>query len=284
MKKIFFKKAVSMIAALALTAGLCGCGGAKKVSIEVDETKVTVEVDEKTSVKIKNYDELKDVSVEIDDDDIAKIKESNGKITITGLEEGKAKITVTASNSDDEITIKVKVKEEEKPEPEPEPEPEPWTDPEPDPEPYTSGDADDWYGTYSGNITLSGTGKWEDQYYHWDDVYALVSEGEDKDGNERAYFEAFSDDMDLWDIDWSQYNNDPYPIFSFWVDLTPDMMECDLKDEAWMLDDNDPSDTEYAFWWSAAERDSSSGMFMCYDYYDPKEDGGFDVYIYLYKD
>lgn len=58
-------------------------------------------------------------------------------------------------------------------------------------------------------------------------------------------------------------------------------MECDLTEDAWILDDDDPSDTNYCFWWTAEERDSSIGIL--YDYYDSDYEAGFDVYIHLEK-
>ncbi len=298
MKKRFSKISVAVFAMLTLVLSLCGCGAsgaaAKTVSIEVSDNKVEVEVDDKVTVEIENYDELEDVEVETDDDDIVKVKEKNGTITITGLEEGKAKITVTASNSEDEITIKVTVTGGEDPEPEPEPEPEPVPtpdpepepvptpdpEPEPEPEPTVSEDVDDWYGTYTGYIYLEGTGNWEGETYTWEDVIAQVGIAVDSNGNERPYFEGFSEEMDLWNADWSSDSGNP--IFTFWVDLTADRMECDLYTDAWVLDDNDPSDTNYCFWWNAEERESSIGML--YDYYDPDYQAGFDVYINLQKD
>ena len=118
MKKSVVNKVLSLLLILTLFASICGCGAAKIFPIEVSETRVEVEVDEKVKVEIENYDDLKDVVVEIDDRDIAKVKESSGTLIITGLEDGKAKITVTASNSEDEITIKVTVTAPEEPEPE----------------------------------------------------------------------------------------------------------------------------------------------------------------------
>ena len=111
MNKRVAKKAVSVLATLSLALSLCGCsvGAPKNVPIEVSDTRVEVELDDKTTVEIENYDDLQDVEVEVSDKDIIKVKDKNGTITITGLEEGKAKITITASNSEDEITIKVTV-------------------------------------------------------------------------------------------------------------------------------------------------------------------------------
>lgn len=136
----------------------------------------------------------------------------------------------------------------------------------------SSGDVDDWYGTYSGYIMLTGTDAWEDEEYYWDDLYAIVGEG---DGG--PYFEGYSDSMDLWGGDWSRDGN---AVFSFWVELEEDMMTANVVDEAWILDEDDISDASY-LWWYASERDY---LMFSYDYYDPDYNGGFDVFICLHKD
>ena len=112
MKNSFFGKVISLFAVTVLLASLCGCGKSK-VDIEVSANKVKLAVGDEETVTIDNYDDLEDVEVEIDDDDIAEISVKNGKITVSGLEEGKTTITVTASNSDSSVSIKVVVEESE---------------------------------------------------------------------------------------------------------------------------------------------------------------------------
>ncbi|MCR4792807.1 MAG: hypothetical protein K5871_08650 [Lachnospiraceae bacterium] len=278
------KKMVSVITVMMLVLSLAGCVGAKKYSIEVSENKVEIEVDEKATIEIENYDDLEGVEVEAEDEDIVKVREKNGEITITGLEEGKTNIIITAANSDDEIKIKVKVTAPEEPAPEPEPEPgpepepAPGPEPTPDPEPAPSatGSAEDWYGTYSGYITLSGSDDWDEQYYTWDDVVAVIGTAD----NGRDYFEAYSPTMDLWGADWN-FGGD-LPIFSFWVDLTEDQMTADITTDASILDTTDLSYMEYnTFWWSVLDRDE---LYITYEYYDAQYHGGFFVYIVLYRD
>ena len=136
-----------------------------------------------------------------------------------------------------------------------------------------TGDVDDWYGTYSGYITLYGTDAWEDEEYEWDDLFAVVG---DSDG--QPYFEGYSNEMDLWGGDWSRDGN---AVFSFWVELTEDKMTANCVDDAWILDDDDISDAAGYMWWYSSEREF---LMISYDYYDPDYGGGFDVYIYLTKD
>jgi len=131
---------------------------------------------------------------------------------------------------------------------------------------------DDWYGTYSGTISLYGTDKWSDESYEWD-IYAIVDES-----NGQPFFEGFSDEMDLWGGDWSTEGN---AVFSFWVDLTEDKMTADTSYDCWILDEDDLSDSDYVYYWYSYERDY---LLICLNYYDPDYDGGFDVYITLTKD
>ncbi|MCR4793070.1 MAG: hypothetical protein K5871_09975 [Lachnospiraceae bacterium] len=286
MKKRFSKKLVSVITMMMLVLSLVGCG-AKKYNIEVSENKVEVDVDDKVTIEIENYDELEDVNIEVEDDDIIKVKEKKGEITITGLEEGKTNIIITAANSDDEITIKVKVNAPAAPEPEPEPEPEPQQpepqqpepqQPEPQqpqqPEPQQpsggSHTASDWFGDYHGTVYLYGSGAWSDQNLQYK-CTAKVGTASGRD-----FFEVYSTEMDLWGGDWSGSN----PVITFWVDITDDKMVCDTEVDAWVLDENDLSGE--SFYWYSYELDS--GLTFSYDYWDPDYNGGFYVYIELYKD
>ena len=85
--------------------------------IELSDSKVTIEVGEEIEVEIENFDDLKKVKIEIDDEDIADVEIDDEIITITGLSEGKATLTVSAKDCEDaELTIKVKEGEGTKPE------------------------------------------------------------------------------------------------------------------------------------------------------------------------
>ena len=284
MKKRVTKMAVSVLAALSLVLSLCGCAGgaAKTVAIEVSDTKVEVEVDDKATVEIENYDELQDVEIEVSDEEIIKVKDKNGTLTITGLEEGKAKITITASNAEEDITIKVTVTGGDDPEPEPEPEPEPVPEPVPDPEPVvvvpdpepepvsSRHTVSDWYGNYHGTVYLYGNGSWAGDDPVWDCTATVAT----TDGGD--YFEVYSDDMDLWGMEWDS----SYPVITFWVDLTDTRMTADTVNDAWVLDANDLGGVE--MYWDCYDVDD--WFYVTYDYYDSDYQGGYYVYIELQKD
>ena len=134
-----------------------------------------------------------------------------------------------------------------------------------------SGSGDDWYGYYSGYIVLTGTDAWEGQDYYWDDLDGVIGTN-----GERSYFEAYSDEMDLWDGDWSREGT---PIFTFWVDFDEDnKMIADTTEDAWILDESDLEDASSYLWWYDWEIDDPS---LYYDYYDPEYGGGFEIAIYL---
>lgn len=111
MKNKFIEKTISVLTVFLLLFMCCGCFK-KNVDIEVSENKVVLEVGGEETVTIDNFNKLKDVKVDIDDD-IADISVDDGKITISGTEKGSTIINVTASNSKDEVFIKVKVEEPE---------------------------------------------------------------------------------------------------------------------------------------------------------------------------
>lgn len=108
--------AVSM---LALVMSLVGCGlsgddGSGKndkdaeLEIEMSASKTTIEVGETTEIEIENFDDLRKVKIEVDDEDIAEAELDDGTITIEGREEGKTTITVSAKECED-VTVTVKV-------------------------------------------------------------------------------------------------------------------------------------------------------------------------------
>ena len=81
--------------------------------IEVSDKKVEIEAGEEFEVEIENYDDLKKVTIEVEDEDIAEAELEDEIITITGISEGKTTITVSAKNCEDfEITVKVTEPEE----------------------------------------------------------------------------------------------------------------------------------------------------------------------------
>lgn len=82
------------------------------LEIELSEKKVTIEAGETYEIEIENYDDLKKVKIEVEDEDIAEAEIDEEIITITGISEGKTTITVTAKDSED-IEISVKVTEPE---------------------------------------------------------------------------------------------------------------------------------------------------------------------------
>lgn len=94
--------------------GLSGDGGSGKndkdaeLEIEMSASKTTIEVGETTEVEIENFDDLRKVEIEVDDEDIAEAELDDGTITIEGREEGKTMITVSAKECED-VTVTVKV-------------------------------------------------------------------------------------------------------------------------------------------------------------------------------
>ena len=111
MKKGILISFVSSLLILMLLTGLYGCSLAKKVDIKVSETKVNIGIDDSKTIKIRNYDELVGVVIEVENEDIADVTDDNGEITVTGLQAGKTKIYITALNSNEEAVIKVTVTE-----------------------------------------------------------------------------------------------------------------------------------------------------------------------------
>ena len=76
--------------------------------IELSEKKVTIEIGETVEVEIENFDDLKKVKIEVDDEDIAEAELDDETITITGLAEGKTTLIVSAKEAEDvKLTIKV---------------------------------------------------------------------------------------------------------------------------------------------------------------------------------
>ena len=84
--------------------------------------------------------------------------------------------------------------------------------------------------------------------------------------------------MDLWGGDWSNNGN---PVFTFWVDLTDDKMTADTETDAWILDSDDLSDSNYVYYWYDFERDY---LTIYYNYFDSQYGGGYDLTIVLEKD
>ena len=108
MKNRLWGKVVSILAVFMLLVAFCGCGKRSVgIGVSVDQVKLAVGAEKK--VTIENYDDLENVEVEIDDDDVVETRIKNGKIRISGKEEGVTTITVTASNSDSKVNIKVVV-------------------------------------------------------------------------------------------------------------------------------------------------------------------------------
>lgn len=115
------KKLCVAVSILALVMSLVGCGlsgeeeGGKndkdaELEIEMSASKVTIEVGEEAEVEIENFDDLKKVEIEVDDEDIAKaeLDDDEGIIIVEGVEEGKTKVTISAKGCDD-VTVTVKV-------------------------------------------------------------------------------------------------------------------------------------------------------------------------------
>ncbi|MDE6685755.1 MAG: hypothetical protein K2K17_00365, partial [Lachnospiraceae bacterium] len=96
---------------------LTGCGQESKDEEEgilLSEQRVRIEVGDKVEVEIENFDDLKRVDVEVEDDDIAEIDfdDEDGIITIEGISPGKTTVTVSAKDEDD-VSFKVTVEESE---------------------------------------------------------------------------------------------------------------------------------------------------------------------------
>lgn len=108
--------AVSMLALVMslVGCGLSGDGGSGKddkeaeLEIEMSASKETIGVGETIGVKIENFDDLKKIKVEVDDEDIAGAELDEDTITIEGKEEGKTTITVSAKDCED-VTVTVRV-------------------------------------------------------------------------------------------------------------------------------------------------------------------------------
>lgn len=112
------KKIVAGLLALCLMGiSLTGCGQESKDEEEgilLSEQKVRIEVGDEVEVEIENFDDLKRVDVEVEDDDIAEIDfdDEDGIITIEGISPGKTTVTVSAKDEDD-VSFKVTVEESE---------------------------------------------------------------------------------------------------------------------------------------------------------------------------
>lgn len=112
------KKIVAGLLALCLMGiSLTGCGQESKDEEEgilLSEQKVRIEVGDEVEVEIENFDDLKRVDVEVEDDDIVEIDfdDEDGIITIEGISPGKTTVTVSAKDEDD-VSFKVTVEESE---------------------------------------------------------------------------------------------------------------------------------------------------------------------------
>lgn len=111
------KIVVGLLALCLMGIFLTGCGQESKDEEEgilLSEQKVRIEVGDKVEVEIENFDDLKRVDVEVEDDDIAEIDfdDEDGIITIEGISPGKTTVTVSAKNEDD-VSFKVTVEESE---------------------------------------------------------------------------------------------------------------------------------------------------------------------------
>ncbi len=111
------KIVVGLLALCLMGISLTGCGQESKDEEEgilLSEQKVRIEVGDEVEVEIENFDDLKRVDVEVEDDDIAEIvfDDEDGIITIEGISPGKTTVTVSAKNEDD-VSFKVTVEESE---------------------------------------------------------------------------------------------------------------------------------------------------------------------------
>lgn len=111
------KIVIGLLALCLLWISLTGCGQESKDEEEgilLSEQKVRIEVGDEVEVEIENFDDLKRVDVEIEDDDIAEIDfdDEDGIITVVGISSGKTTVTVSAKDEDD-VSFKVTVEESE---------------------------------------------------------------------------------------------------------------------------------------------------------------------------
>lgn len=111
------KIVVGLLALCLMGISLTGCGQESKDEEEgilLSEQKVRIEVGDEVEVEIENFDDLKRVEVEVEDDDIAEIDfdDEDGIITIEGISPGKTTVTVSAKDEDD-VSFKVTVEESE---------------------------------------------------------------------------------------------------------------------------------------------------------------------------
>lgn len=100
------KIVVGLLALCLMGISLTGCGQESKDEEEgilLSEQKVRIEVGDEVEVEIENFDDLKRVDVEVEDDDIAEIDfdDEDGIITIEGISPGKTTVTVSAKGEDD---------------------------------------------------------------------------------------------------------------------------------------------------------------------------------------
>lgn len=111
------KIVVGLLTLCLMGISLTGCGQESKDEEEgilLSEQKVRIEVGDEVEVEIENFDDLKRVDVEVEDDDIAEIDfdDKDGIITIEGISPGKTTVTVSARDEDD-VSFKVTVEESE---------------------------------------------------------------------------------------------------------------------------------------------------------------------------
>jgi len=113
------KAGVTVLLAAVLAAGtLTACAlpfGTKEedskesAGIEAGISKVKLEVGDEEEIEIENYDELRKLDFEVEDEDIATVEEDDdGVYIVTGVSEGKTSVTFTAKDCED-LTIKITV-------------------------------------------------------------------------------------------------------------------------------------------------------------------------------
>jgi len=78
--------------------------------IELSEKKVNLEVGDAFDIEIENYDDLKKVKIEVEDEDIVTAELDEEIITLVAISEGKTTLTVSAKGCED-VSVTVKVKE-----------------------------------------------------------------------------------------------------------------------------------------------------------------------------
>ncbi len=121
MKKHIMKKALALILSCALVGSMSGCslpfGNKDKeeeeeeesAGIEASVSKIKIEVGEEDEIEIKNFEDLKKLDFEVDDESIATVEEDDeGVYIVTGISEGKTSVTFTAKDCED-LTIKITV-------------------------------------------------------------------------------------------------------------------------------------------------------------------------------